>query len=363
MLHRADSRVLVCGLPIITCDVKIKMKKLVSIIIPAYNAEKWVGACIESAIAQTWNWKEIVVVDDGSTDSTLKIAESYASPIVDVVTKENGGASSARNLGLSLSQGEYVQWLDADDLLGPTKIERQMEDAEAGQNPTVLFSGPWGRFYKYPEKAIYTSDLLWEDLDPLEWLLRKIENNLWMPPMVFLVSRRLTDMAGLWNENLSLDDDGEYFLRVMSHSSKIRYIPVAQCFKRSTFGLSHGINLTNKKLNSQVCSIFSYIRIVRSIDDSERIRKACLTFLNRWAIYFYPQRHDIMEQMQKLALELGGMIEKPTLSKKYRCIQKIFGWNIAKKAQFALPTARHFARKHLESFNKKHYREEKIRQQ
>lgn len=339
------------------------MKKLVSIIIPVYNAEKWIGGCIESSCAQTWSRKEIIVINDGSKDSTLKIAKSYSSPIVHVVTQKNHGASSARNHGLSLSQGEYIQWLDADDLLEPTKIERQMEDAEAGQNTTVLFSGSWGRFYKYPEMAIYASDQLWEDLDPLEWILRKVENNLWMPPMVFLVSRRLTDMAGLWNEDLSLDDDGEYFLKVISHASKIRYIPVAQCFKRLTFGLSHGINLTNRKLNSLSHSIFFHIKTVRSIKDDQRTRKACLAFLNRWAIYFYPQRHDVIAQMQKLALELGGWIEKPTLRKKYRLIQKIFGWNIGKKAQFALPIARHIASKYLEHFDQKHCRGQKFRLQ
>ena len=329
------------------------MKKLVSIIIPAYNAEKWVGECIQSAIAQTWRWKEIVVVDDGSTDSTLKIAESYASPIVNVVNKENGGASSARNLGLSLSQGEYVQWLDADDLLGPTKIERQMERAEAGQNTTVLLSGAWGRFLSSPEMATFAPDGLWEDLDPLEWLLRKIKHNLWMPPMVFMTSRRLADSAGLWNETLSLDDDGEYFSRIIARASKILFFPEARSFKRSTIGLSHSANLSNPKLNSLWYSISSAIRTVRSINDDSRTRKACLIFLNRWSIYFFPERSDVIAQMHQLALELGGMIEKPTLSKKYRWIQKIFGWKVAKRAQFALPVVRQVFQKVSEQLSLK----------
>ena len=93
------------------------MKQLASILIPAFNAQNWIGGCIESALAQTWSRKEIIVVDDGSRDSTLEIAESYASQDVHVTTHDNCGASSARNRALSLAQGDYIQWLDADDLL------------------------------------------------------------------------------------------------------------------------------------------------------------------------------------------------------------------------------------------------------
>ena len=85
------------------------MKQLVSIIIPAYNAEKWISACIESAISQTWPRKEILVVDDGSSDKTLEVAKSYSSPELRVFSQENRGASAARNHGLSMAQGDYIQ--------------------------------------------------------------------------------------------------------------------------------------------------------------------------------------------------------------------------------------------------------------
>lgn len=313
------------------------MKKLVSIIIPAFNAEKWIKASIESAIAQTWKWKEIIVVDDGSTDSTLKIAQTYTSSIIVVVTKENGGASSARNLGLSLSQGDYVQWLDADDLLDPAKIARQMEDAEDGHHSTVLLSAAWGKFLSSPMRASFSPDRLWEDLDPLEWLLRKIEQNLWMPPIVFLTSRRLANAAGLWNEKLSLDDDGEYFSRVISRASKVRFFPEARSFKRSTIGLSHSATLSNSKLDSQWSSISSLIKTVRLIKDDSRTKRACLILLNRWSIYFYPERPDIISQMHDLALEMGGILDEPKLPDKYRWIQRCFGWKSAKKVQHTLP--------------------------
>src|SRR4051812_27885378 len=101
------------------------MKPLVSILIPAYNAERWIADTLRSAIAQTWDAKEIIVIDDGSNDRTLEIAKTFESPSVRVVTQKNQGAAAARNLGFSLCKGDYIQWLDADDLLAPDKIELQ----------------------------------------------------------------------------------------------------------------------------------------------------------------------------------------------------------------------------------------------
>src|SRR5262245_46738697 len=110
------------------------MKALVSILIPAYNAEKWIADAIKSALGQTWPNKEIVIVDDGSRDRTFSIAKQFASGRVRVVSQQNQGASAARNKAMSLCQGDYIQWLDADDLLPADKIARQMEIAEKVSN-------------------------------------------------------------------------------------------------------------------------------------------------------------------------------------------------------------------------------------
>src|SRR5271168_1727479 len=106
------------------------MKPLVSILIPAYNAEAWISDSLRSAIAQTWERKEIIVVDDGSKDRTLSVARQFESSQVKVVTQQNQGAAATRNNAFALSEGDYVQWLDADDLMSPEKTAKQMEVAE-----------------------------------------------------------------------------------------------------------------------------------------------------------------------------------------------------------------------------------------
>ena len=98
---------------------------LVSIIIPVYNAEKYLADSITSAVSQTWPNKEIIVVDDGSTDQSLKVAKGFESDVVSVFFCENKGASAARNFGLRLAKGGYIQFLDADDLLRHDNIEKQ----------------------------------------------------------------------------------------------------------------------------------------------------------------------------------------------------------------------------------------------
>src|ERR1039458_1119717 len=95
------------------------MKPLVSILIPAYNAEEWIGDTIRSSVGQTWPRKEIIVVDDGSRDRTAEVARRFASKEVAVASVKNQGAASARNHALRLCQGDYIQWLDAADLLAP----------------------------------------------------------------------------------------------------------------------------------------------------------------------------------------------------------------------------------------------------
>src|SRR5262249_23763397 len=194
------------------------MKPLVSILIPAYNAEEWIAETLQSAVSQTWENKEIIVVDDGSKDGTFEAAQKF-SPRVRVVKQENRGAAAARNNALSLCRGSYIQWLDADDLLSPDKISRQMAVAQGRQDNRLLLSCAWGGFMYRSNRANFNPTPLWNNLKPAEWLIRKLGQNLYMQPATWLVSRELTETAGLWNTELKVDDDGEYFCRVLLQSS------------------------------------------------------------------------------------------------------------------------------------------------
>lgn len=314
------------------------MNPLVSILIPAYNAELWIAETIQSAVAQTWARKEIIVVDDGSRDGTATAARQFASRDVKVVSIENQGAAAARNQALRLSQGDYIQWLDADDLLDPRKIELQVAALRDGNSNRTLLSGPWGYFNYRTHRARFEPNSLWQDLTPLEWLTRKMGENLHMQTATWLTSRELTQAAGPWDTRLFSDDDGEYFCRVLLASEGTRFVPESRVFYRitPTGRLSH-IGTSDKKKNALLISMKLHIEYLRSLEDSDRTHQACLHYLQTWYENFYPERMDIVAELQKLADELHGKLEEPQLRWKYAWMKPLFGWKAAKWAQRNLP--------------------------
>ncbi len=314
------------------------MKPLVSILIPAHNAEQWIADTIRSAIAQTWPRKEVIVVDDGSTDRTAEVARHFASKDLSVISVENQGAAAARNYALKLSQGDYIQWLDADDLLTPDKIERQVLALRELDSSRVLLSSPWAYFHYRPQRARFVKTSLWQDLSRLEWLLRKMGENLLMQTATWLTSRELAEAAGPWNTRLLSDDDGEYFCRVLLASNGTRFIPGAKVFYRvaSTSRMSH-IGTSDRKKDTMLLSMKLHIKYLRSLEDSERVRTACLAYMQNWLENFYPERPDIVAELQSLAAQLQGRLEVPRLRWKYAWMKPILGYKTAKRAQMMFP--------------------------
>jgi len=309
------------------------MKPLVSIVINAYNAKKTIAYTLESAIAQTWHRKEIIVVDDGSTDRTAEVVREFKD--VKLVSTENHGLSGAQNHAFPLSQGDYIQYLDADDLLAPDKIERQLAALGDFENRRVLLSSPWAPFYYRIRGARFVRNSLCQDLSPVEWLLRKTAENLHMQNATWLVSRELAKAAGPWDTRLHINQDGEYFGRVLLASEGTRFVPGTGIYYRASRPTSITyIGNSDKKKDSLLLSMKLQIQYLRSLEESERVRKACLAYLQlRYGNVFYPERPDLMQEAQQLAEMLGGRLQPPKLSWKYVWIQKLFGFAVAKRVR------------------------------
>ena len=113
----------------------------VSVIMPSYNVEKYISEALDSALAQTYKELEIIVVDDGSTDGTARIAKEYVEkdPRIKYVRRENGGCAAARNTGIRNSSGKYIAILDADDLWMDEKVRRQAEYLDNDEGVCLVF--------------------------------------------------------------------------------------------------------------------------------------------------------------------------------------------------------------------------------
>jgi glycosyltransferase involved in cell wall biosynthesis len=312
------------------------MKPLVSILIPAFNADRWLSETLRSALAQQWPRIEIIVVDDGSSDQTLAVARAFASKRVNVVSQPNAGAAAARNTALSLSQGDWIQWLDADDLLAPDKIQKQMEAFESEPNRRLLLSSEWGAFMSRPARARFKPTALWQDLLPVEWLLLQLERNLYMQTATWLVSRELTAAAGPWETRLAgaACDDGEYFSRVILASEGVRFVPRSRVFYRMVGRdrLSY-VGRSQKKMKALLLGLQLYFENLRSKDDSARVRTACVKYLQTMLNDLCPESDAMLDRARRIAAACGGDLNDPELPRKYALVQRVLGRTLARRVQ------------------------------
>lgn len=327
----SPTSVVAAGVP----DVAKPSKPLVSILIPAHNVQNWISDTLRSAIAQTWEPKEIIVVDDGSTDQTVEVARRFEAQGVRVVSQKNQGAAAARNTAFSLSKGDYIQWLDADDLLAPDKISRQMEPVLEGLSKRTLLSSSFGKFMYRWYRTQFIPTSLWHDLSPVEWLTRKLGENLYMQTATWLVSRELTEVSGPWDTRLLGDDDGEYFCRVLLASDGVRFVPEAKTYYRApgaAFGGSLSqVGQSDRKIKAHWLSMQLHIGYIRSLEDSERVRAACRTYLQNSMVYFYWDAPEIAKQAEDMAKGIGVQLEAPRMSWKYSWAGSLLGWSRAKR--------------------------------
>jgi glycosyltransferase involved in cell wall biosynthesis len=307
------------------------MKPLVSILTPCYNCEKWLSETIDSALAQTWENIEVIVVDDGSTDDSLAIAKRYESNLVKVISQTNQGASAARNVAYRSSAGEFIQYLDADDVLAPDKIERQVDILQ--NSPKMLTTCEWARFRHKIEEAQFTPQALWQDLEPVDFLIKAWENHLMMHPAAWLVPRSLAEKAGYWDETLSLNDDGEYFARVVLASQGIKFCWGAKTYYRS----GNSGSLSGSKSDSAWKSAFHSLELgthnLLACENTPRTRRVCATVFQRLIYEMYPNQLDLQLKAGAMVEKLGGSDINPMGGSLFQGIAAIVGWKSAKRLQ------------------------------
>jgi glycosyltransferase involved in cell wall biosynthesis len=193
-------------------------KPLVSIIIPCYNAERWISEAIQSCLDQTYRPIEIIVIDDGSTDGSLEVIKSFGEA-VRWETGPNRGGNAARNRGFALSQGDYIQFLDADDYLLPEKIERQVSFLEESGADVVY--GDWRHQHHRPDGTWFLGDVIVTGMK--HDILAALLSPWWVAPLALLWRRQAVLQAGGWDERIYAGQDKDFLLSAALAGVSIHY--------------------------------------------------------------------------------------------------------------------------------------------
>jgi len=203
-------------------NYKKEGKPTVSVIIPAFNAEKYISETLKSLFNQTFTDFEAIVINDGSTDSTLSILKKYEDRVY-LINKKNGGPASARNTGICQSRGEYICFLDSDDLWAPNKLQAQvrtMRNSDCLMSYTDVEVFKTEDDYKKAKKmGVLTCDLEGEVVKDLFW------NNFIVNSSV-MFRKSCINVVGLLDESPLLIgvEDYDYWIRI-SLKGKIKHIP------------------------------------------------------------------------------------------------------------------------------------------
>lgn len=202
------------------------MTPLVSILIPCYNAERWIEQAITSALNQTYENIEVIVVDDGSTDRSLEIIKSFRQQIY-WETSSNRGGNVTRNRLLALSKGSWLQYLDADDYLLPDKVARQVEFIKQNSDTDIVYSPSIiQHHYKQPDKTNKIDQAILPIPQPHDswillarWYLPQTGSPLWRKQAIINV--------GGWRENQPCCQEHELYLRLLQGGNKFSYFDYA----------------------------------------------------------------------------------------------------------------------------------------
>jgi len=242
----------------------------VSIIIPLHNAVAFVNEAIDSCLNQTYANIEVIVVENGSKDGSWDCLQGYKDSRLIVHQIEAASATIARNYGYKKSTGNYIMFLDADDVLSLDKVENQMALFKVFGND-VLISCAWGKFTKTITEALFTPQNVWNDFTPVDWLVTSWSGGGMMQTGCWLASRKLIERAGLWNESLlqNPNDDGEFFCRMILNSKSVKFDKKSLLYYRIPQADNVSQNRSRTAISSLLKSYLSYQTEILKTENSK----------------------------------------------------------------------------------------------
>lgn len=306
---------------------------MISILIPLYNAAPFVGRTVENCLGQSCKDIEVVIVDDHSTDNSLQIARRYESDRVRVLQNPHKGGNSARNHAFRESHGEYVKFLDADDYCSERMLERQLARLERDGTPMSVAFSPIRMWHEDTDEWLIPPHEIDHDYEPgINLLLDIWRGKGWRCPHCHLMHRRLVDRAGLWDETIKKNQDGEFFSRIYAAADKALAVPEEYAvWTQQKNGVHTKMSL--RAVNSATDALEKIARLILGCRDDEETRGMCNRYFGGFLYENYAKNPDMLSHFEYVARQLGL---KPALPqrKALKLLGSVMGWKMALRVMY-----------------------------
>jgi len=204
---------------------------LVSIIIPTHNDRQWVAGAIDCALAQSYPYCEVIVVDDGSTDGTQGYLHEKYGDRIKYIYKSNSGPASARNIGVVAASGSFIQFLDSDDFISPNKIARQMEVLSENPECDVVYCD-FAFTTAGTNVGIEKSPLAYKEKYGTEKVFEALLDGNFIVIHSPLTRTEVIRSCGAFDESLSSDEDYDLWLKIAANKHRFCFVPEVLAFYR-----------------------------------------------------------------------------------------------------------------------------------
>lgn len=312
------------------------LNPLVSICIPAYNSELYIKDTLNSILDQTYSNIELIVVNDGSTDNTVKVVQSIKDKRISIISVTNGGASKARNIAYQKAKGEFIMFMDSDDLISSEFLEKQL--LLVINNTDCIAISSWGRFYR-PDRADFKLlvELLPEPHNFEDWITSYwYQNKHNTPPGRLLIPRKIIESAGLWNEDLTLNDDFEFFTRIAYCATKLIPNRDSSYYYRSGIGGLSTANDEKAYLSLLKSFELSFSLVLSKFGQNPIVKKACANLWQSFIFETFPLLKKERLIANKKINQLGGTNLTYSSSGLTNFSVKLLGWKITKHVKLFL---------------------------
>jgi glycosyltransferase involved in cell wall biosynthesis len=302
----------------------------VSIIIPLHNAEAYITEALQSCFQQTHKDIEVIVVENASTDKSYEVVANIKESSLQLYHIDTPNAGAARNFGYQKATGDYILFLDADDLLAHNKIELQLK-ALAEKPKGWIASCAWAKFDKEIEGSNIEIQNVWKVEDPVRWCMKSWTGGGMMTLGSWLIPKDLIKNSGLWDERLSLHDDGEFICRVLLASKGNLFVPDTMVYYRQVSDSLSKQNISMKAAQSALRVCKSYEESILKIKDDPKIKNALAYSYRNFIYEFHPNYVHLLKEAEQHIKNLKLRNIPLVGGRKFKQLARIIGFNNALK--------------------------------